>query len=227
MAVKEMTVKNRLRDIRKPDRAWWNSFFLMVAGVVVMGIGVSLLNVTDFGTDPFSAMNYGISAKIGCSLGTYQMFFNLALLIVVLFIDRKMIGTGTLGNMVLVGYSADFCTFLLYDVLHMPQQLSVPVRIAVLIPALLIFVAAAACYMQSGHGTSPYDAIPFIINNKIEEKTHRKGTYKVVRFCYDGFFTVISILVGGEWGITTILMVALLGPAVEFAGSLLHGKGEQ
>lgn len=221
-----MKMKDRLRNIRKPDRAWWNSFFLMIAGVTVMGIGVSLLNVTGFGTDPYSAMNYGASAKIGCSLGTYQMFFNLTLLIVVLFADRKMIGTGTLGNMILVGYSADFCTFILYDVIHIPEQLSFPVRIAMLIPAILIFVAAAACYMQSGHGTAPYDAIPAIINNRVEKKTQKKGTYKVVRFCYDGFFTIISILIGGEWGITTILMVVLLGPAVEFVGSLLHGKGE-
>ena len=204
------------------DRAWRRSFFLMIAGVIVMGIGVSLLKVTDFGTDPYSSMNYGVSEKIGLSLGTYQLFFNITLLIVVLFIDRKMIGTGTLGNMILVGYSADFCTYILYDVLHIPSELSLSERVAVLIPALIIFVIAAACYMQSDHGTSPYDAIPFIINNKIEEKTQKKGTYKIVRLCYDAFFTVVSIIVGGEWGVTTILMVVLLGPTVEFVGNLLH-----
>lgn len=222
-----MTMKNKLGNKLKPDRAWWKSFFLMIASVIVMGFGVSLLKVTDFGTDPLSAMNYGVSEKIGCSLGTYQLFFNLTLLIIVLFIDRKLIGTGTLGSMVLVGYSADFCTFILYNVLHIPQELSLSVRIGVLIPALIIFVLAAACYMQSDHGTAPYDAIPFIINNRIEKKTHKKGTYKVVRFCYDGFFAVISIIVGGEWGITTILMVVLLGPTVEFVGGLLHREKDQ
>lgn len=217
-----IVMKNISETKFKLDRAWWGSFFLMIAGVIVMGIGVSLLKVTDFGTDPCSAMNYGVSSKIGISFGTYQFLFNLSLLIVVLILDRKMIGTGTVGNMVLVGYSADFCTFILYNVFHIPQELSLPMRIAVLIPALLIFVVAAACYMQSGHGTSPYDAIPFIINDKIEKKTQKKGTYKIVRLCYDGIITIVSVIVAGEWGITTILMVILLGPTVEFAGNLLH-----
>lgn len=223
-----LLMKNKLLEIKssiteiKLDKAWWRSFFLMIAGVIVMGFGVSLLKVTDFGTDPYSAMNYGVSGKLGLTLGTYQLFFNITLLIIVLFIDWKMIGTGTLGNMILVGYSADFCTFILYNVLHIPHELSLQIRIAILVPALIIFVIAAACYMQSDHGTSPYDAIPFIINNKIEDKTHKKGTYKIVRLCYDAFFTIVSIIVGGEWGITTILMVVMLGPTVEFVGNLLH-----
>ena len=34
-------------------------------------------------------------------------------------------------------------------------------RIAILIPALILFILAAAIYMQSGHGTAPYDAVSF------------------------------------------------------------------
>lgn len=206
----------------KLDKTWRNSFFLMMGSVIIMGFGVSLLKVTNLGTDPYSAMNYGISAKLGLSLGTYQLFLNLALLLCVLILDRRLIGTGTVGNMLLVGYSADFCTFILNQVIHIPQELSLAARIGVLIPALVIFVIAAACYMQSGHGTSPYDAIPFIINNKLEQKFKRKDMFKIIRLCYDALVTCIAILVSGEWGVTTLLMVLLLGPTVEFAGNVLH-----
>ena len=34
-------------------------------------------------------------------------------------------------------------------------------RIGILIPALILFILAAAIYMQSGHGTAPYDAVSF------------------------------------------------------------------
>ena len=34
-------------------------------------------------------------------------------------------------------------------------------RICILIPALILFILAAAIYMQSGHGTAPYDAVSF------------------------------------------------------------------
>lgn len=36
-------------------------------------------------------------------------------------------------------------------------------RIGILIPALILFILAAAFYMQSGHGTAPYDAVSFLI----------------------------------------------------------------
>lgn len=36
-------------------------------------------------------------------------------------------------------------------------------RIGILIPALILFILAAAIYMQSGHGTAPYDAVSFLI----------------------------------------------------------------
>ena len=36
-------------------------------------------------------------------------------------------------------------------------------RIGILIPDLILFILAAAIYMQSGHGTAPYYAVSFLI----------------------------------------------------------------
>ena len=52
-------------------------------------------------------MNYGISHKLGMSFGNYQLLSNIVLLIIVIIFEEKLIGTGTFGNMILVGYSAD------------------------------------------------------------------------------------------------------------------------
>ena len=80
----------------------------MIIAVIVMGMCVSLLVMCDMGTDPCSAMNYGISHKLGMSFGNYQLLSNFVLLILVIIFEKKLIGTGTFGNMILVGYSADF-----------------------------------------------------------------------------------------------------------------------
>ena len=94
-------------------RDWSKSFFVMIIAVIVMGMCVSLLVMCDMGTDTCSAgthssaMNYGISHKIGMSFGNYQLLSNIVLLIIVIIFEKKLIGTGTFGNMILVGYSAD------------------------------------------------------------------------------------------------------------------------
>lgn len=197
----------------------------MLASVIMMGFGVSLLVLTKMGTDPCSSMNYGISRILGLSFGTYQLLFNLVLLLFVLISDWRMIGTGTIGNMVVVGYAADFFSWIWTHVCHIPADLPFVVRFAILIPTLLIFVTAAACYMNSGHGMAPYDAVPFLINQKLEEKTGRCNLFKPIRLSLDLLATVIGFLTGGEVGLMTVLMVILLAPIVEFVGKQFQKIG--
>lgn len=198
---------------------------IMLAGVIMMGFSLSLLVMTDFGTDPCSAMNYGISRKIGLTFGTYQFLMNLFLLIFVLFLYRPGIGWGTVGNMVLVGYTTDFFTYIWHDVCGIPDTLPLVARCILLVPSLLLFVFAAAFYMQSGQGMSPYDAIPFIIDEFIQKRNGGKSHFRPVRFCQDLLCTMIGVLTGGTYGIMTFLMVILLAPVVQFVGDLLHRKG--
>lgn len=82
--------------------------FAMLAAVIVMGLGVSLYVLGGMGADPFSTLNLGVSSKLGLSFGTWQILFNGAMLAAVFFIDRSMLGLGTLGNMFLIGITADF-----------------------------------------------------------------------------------------------------------------------
>lgn len=169
------------------------------------------------------AINYGISHKLGMSFGNYQLLSNFVLLILVIIFEKKLIGTGTFGNMILVGYSADFFTWIWKEVCHVQEQLNLSTRIAILIPALILFILAAAIYMQSGHGTAPYDAVSFLISDKIE-KHSGKNMFRIVRIVYDLAATCIGVITGGEVGVITILMVILLGPTVDLLGRLIKTR---
>ena len=181
----------------KITKEWTKSFFMMIIAVILMGMCVSMLVLSDMGTDPYSAMNYGISAKLGMTFGNYQLISNLVLLVIVVIFERNLIGTGTLGNMILVGYSADFFTWVFKNVFHVPAHLGMGARITFLVPGLIIFVIMAAVYMQSGHGTAPYDAVSFLISDKIKKYTG-KDTFRVVRIIYDLVATCIGYAAGGE-----------------------------
>lgn len=210
----------------KITKQWIKKFLLMVISVTLMGFSVSLLVLTDMGTDPCSAMNYGVSAKIGISFGTYQLLLNVVLLVFVLIFDRSLIGTGTIGNMVLVGYTADFCSNYLWNGLfHIPASLPLGTRIGILIPTLIVFVIAAACYMNSGCGMAPYDAVPFIINARLEKALNKENLFKFVRFFFDLCAMLIGIVTKGEAGLITALMVISLGPAVAYVGELFKKHG--
>ena len=194
---------------------------LMLIGVTVMGICVSVLKLTHLGTDPCSATNYGISNLTGLSFGNVQVIVAIVLLAVVLIFDYSRLGIGTIGNMLIVGYVADFATYFTSKVLGVEVIESLAVRIIVMLIFVFIFVIAAALYMNSGLGSSAYDALPYIIQDKLSLLLKRKVSFKAVRIGFDAFFTVLGFILKGETGVITVLMVITLGPVIVFMAGLL------
>lgn len=195
----------------------------VLIGVIFMGFGISWLVPCGFGTDGYTALNLAVSGRIGWTFGTWQAVLNCVLFVVVILFDKKLIGLGTLANMILVGYSCDFFTWIWNMVL--PADFFAPlwIRIVVAIPALLVFVVAAALYMDIGLGTSPYDALPFILHKHLS-----KFSFRIVRIGYDLTFIVVGYMFGAPFAVVTIMMAFLLGPAIEWVGEkikpVLEGK---
>lgn len=199
----------------------------MLVGVFFMGVGVQFLNRTNLGPDPFSALNYGLCVKAGLSFGTFQLIFNAVLFLIVLLKDRTMFGLGTIGNMVIVGYSADFTGWVVDKLGFFPaaEELTVGMKFGIMVPTLILFLFAAALYMNCGLGTSPYDAVPLLIHRGIEKAAKKQIPYKFVRMSYDGIATVAALLVDGTVGVVTVLMVFTLGPCVDFVSGLVKKSG--
>ncbi|MCD7709216.1 MAG: hypothetical protein LUI02_05010 [Clostridiales bacterium] len=178
--------------------------------VCVMGFCVSWQNLTNLGTDPYSATNFGVSAKLGMSFGNWQAILNIVLFVIVFIKEKKNIGFGTLFNMFLVGYACDITTWARQRLLpDLPSggDMNIALRLLIAVVSLAIFVFAAAVYMSVDLGTAPYDALSFVIAN-----SQHKLSFRVVRIIWDCAFTVVGFLVGGQAGIITILMAFTIGP---------------
>lgn len=196
----------KFRNVTKKEMFW------LVLSVVTMGFCLSFLNQTSFGTDPCTMFNLGMSKMLGVSLGNWQALFNCVLFIFVFLFAKDQIGWGTLANMFLVGYSFDFFSWI--NGMILPTDFFEPMlnRILITIPALGIFVIAVAVYIAIQQGTSPYDAMPYIINKKLT-----KVSFKLVRMGWDIGVTILGVLLGEKIGLITIVMAFTLGPAIGFA----------
>ncbi len=184
---------------------------IALLAVLGMGLSVSFLLRVDMGTDPYTCMNNGAAAKLGISFGTWQAALNIILLIIVFLCDKKQIGWGTVFNMFLVGYVSDFVTWVTDKLVANDVFTVISVRIVIMLIALIVFVIAAALYMSAGMGVAPYDAINFIIADKIP-----KVPFKITRICVDALGCFIGYLLGSTVGVVTVLIVLTLGPAVQW-----------
>lgn len=189
---------------------------LVLIAVILMGFALSFLVLVDLGTDPCTLMNLTISKRLGMSLGNWQALLNCILFVFVFLFGKDQIGFGTLANMFLVGYSLDFFSWLWIKLGVNTFFESAMVRYIVFPFALLFFVFVAAVYMDVELGTSPYDAMPFIISKKLNNIP-----FRILRICYDLSIIFVAWIFGGRVQIVTVLMALLLGPIITYVGKYL------
>lgn len=75
---------------------------------MLQGFGLSLLIRLNLGTDPCSCLTQGVIRYVPISFGTAQLLCHLVTFLFVIRFDMSLIGFGTIGNMVFLGYIADF-----------------------------------------------------------------------------------------------------------------------
>lgn len=180
---------------------------LAAIGVFVMGFGMSVLEKLNFGTDPYTCMNNGISLVSGgaISLGTAGLLVSLLMLVFVIFFDISGLGLGTVFNMVGFGYSIDLFRFIWAKVGFV--GIDGPLRYAALCAMLIIFILAVSLYLAADLGSAPYDALPVIISQK------SKIPFVAVRMAWDISAVVIGFLLGSAVGATTLVCAFFVGPA--------------
>lgn len=188
----------------------WRRFWMMLVGNLFIGIAVSLLRLSNFGTDPCSTMNLGLSGFLHVSFGVYQLLFNLILLIIVFIFVRHTIGIGTIVNMVGIGFFSDFFLYG-YDGLFGSSPLFMT-RSIFLVIAILFVGMGVALYMTSDLGIAPYDALPLII----QKLSHDKIPFALARIIIDVLAVALGFSFGAVVGIATLIIAFGTGPLVQY-----------
>lgn len=191
----------------------------MIISVILMGCGTSMCFVAAMGMDPCSTMYYGISGKLGISFGVMNASANILLLIIIIIFFRESIGIGTIGNMFLVGFSADFFQSVWLKIVD-PTELSMAIRVVITLVGISFSIFFCAVYMTANLGMAPYDSITFVFmkfaGNKIQ--------YRWMRMIQDAVALVVGFLCGAPVGLGTILMVVFSGPLIQFFSRTIAPK---
>ncbi len=203
-----MPSTKRITCFSRP-RPFLRRLLTMVLGVTVQGFGLSILRAIDLGVDPCSCLTQGVVSRLGLSFGTCQLLCHLVTFAFVLRFDMSYIGFGTVGNMCFLGYISDFFTWIWRLALPSGFFDRTAVRWGLLLPGLGGLLFGAAAYMCSGLGSSPYDALPFIISSRV-----KRLSFRSVRMLWDLAFMGAGFVLGGSVGIVTVAVAFFCGPVV-------------
>lgn len=193
----------------------YTNLSLMSVGILILGFSISLLRYSALGTDPYTTMNLGISETLNMSFGSYQLIVNSLLFILMLTYQRNKVGIGTVVNMVMVGFIADFFFPLVNQAL--PVNDDITFRLLVTIIAVFLACIGISMYMESELGIAPYDALTNIVIDGVKKV---KVPFFAARMIIDIIAVTIGFTFGAIVGIATILLAFLTGPIVH----IIRGK---
>lgn len=196
---------------------------MTIVGVLVCGFSVGMFQFSMLGLDPFQVFAHGVFMALPegiLGFGTVYAVVNLLMLIVIFITDKSKIGLGTVINIFLLGYVAEYSSLLFERLIPEPFLV---VRFVFLILGIVIMCFSSALYFTADMGVSTYDAMSLIISEK------KKWKFQLCRISSDLFCTIVGFIFGATVGIGTVVTAFFMGPLIAFfnrtvAEPLRYGK---
>lgn len=186
---------------------------LLLIGLCIAHLGVTLFLQTELGSDPFNVFVQGLFRSVpwpgwaAMTHGRVHLLVSLLILLVLLGVDRRYVGVGTVLCMALGGPIIDVFTLWLAPVIH--GGLPLMGRLGLLVAGCLILAFGMTIVIRSQAGTGPNDLVAVVLSDKL------KKPFGPVRVAVDCAFAGIGLALGGVLGIGTVVCAFLVGPAAQ------------
>lgn len=188
---------DQLRAGRLPRRLSW-----LILGLTTYGATLALIIRAGLGNSPWDVLHQGVARHTPLSFGTTIIVVSLVVLLLWIPL-RQVPGLGTVANALWVGVSADATLALV------PAPEHLVVQVAMLLVGVLGNAVSTAVYLGAGLGPGTRDGLMTGLHR-------RTGlSLRVVRTGIEASVVVIGVLLGGRFGVGTVLYAIAIGPLVQ------------
>ncbi|MCP1102406.1 putative membrane protein YczE [Aequitasia blattaphilus] len=187
----------------------FKKILLAVVGIFLVGIGVAFNANAALGNDPIAIVYDGMRniANLSASqLGIASNIVNVALVAIVFIADRHYVNIGTIIYILPYGFAVDI-GYKLFNLVFTTSSLTGRIIGAVL-GCLMVYVGVAI-YITTDIGLDPFTGIVMVIKDKWKKK------FVYVKIGFDFFMITVGIILGGRFGVITILTACCAGPCIQ------------
>jgi uncharacterized membrane protein YczE len=189
-----------LEQLRAGRLAW--RLPQLYVGLALYGVTLACLIRAHLGNAPWDVLHQGIADHLGVSVGVVQIAVSLVVLLAWAPL-REMPGLGTISNAVVIGLATNLGLALL----HEPHALAD--RIALMVLGIVGNAVATAMYMGARLGPGSRDGLM----TGLHRRTGRP--IWMVRMSLEACVVVLGWLLGGVFGVGTVLYAIAIGPLVQ------------
>ncbi len=184
----------------------------LVFGLLLFALAIVLILESKLGLSPWDVLNQGLAKHTPLSFGMANVVVGLA----VLFVGWSLGGTpgvGTVANAVLIGVFIQGLTSI-GAIAHLSHD-GLGARVALLLAGTALVGPASAFYICADLGAGPRDNLMLVGARRTR---FRVG---VVRATLELCALAAGIVLGGTFGVGTVLFAILIGPIIEASFALL------
>ncbi len=185
-------------------RNWLGKIVVIIVGSVIAAYGITLALYAGFGGATLAVLWQGISKTTHISIGMASFLVALGMILFVLIYDRSQIHIGTIIYQVVYSGCVD-----LFANCHRYSS-HMWINFMIMLVGVVLFAVGTGLYASASLGRGSYEAVTFALAEK------NKWQVKIVRMILDAIVVVIGVILGGRFGICTIVTVIISGPIIQF-----------
>ncbi|OBK74067.1 YitT family protein [Mycobacterium sp. 1274761.0] len=175
----------------------------LLVGLTGYGFSMALMVRSDLGLDPWDVFHQGLALRTGMTIGLASAVAGVAVLLGWIPL-RNRPGIGTVANVIVIAVTVDASLALL------PTATTFPVRIAMMLGAVVLNAISTVLYIGAGLGPGPRDGL-------MTGLVARTGlSVRLIRTSIEGSVLLVGWLLGGTVGIGTLVYAFGIGPLVQF-----------
>lgn len=182
---------------------WWKKIVVIVIGSMIAAYGITLALYAGFGGATLAVLWQGLSETFHMSIGMASFMLALGMILFVVIYDRSQIHIGTVLYQIVYSACVD-----LFANCHIYSRY-VWVNFLIMLLGVILFAVGTGLYASASLGRGSYEAVTFALAEK------NNWQVKIVRMILDIVMVVVGVLLGGKFGICTIVTVIISGPVIQ------------
>ncbi|KPH73468.1 MULTISPECIES: YczE/YyaS/YitT family protein [Bacillaceae] len=187
--------------MKKGTSIQWLFFFV---GLMVMGIGVALtVKGQRFGVGSWDVLHIGLFKNFGLSIGLWSIIMGVIIITISSIGLHEFPKIGTFMNMIFVGLFIDFFNWVI------PNPHTFSMQFVDFILGIVLLAIGAGIYISANLGAGPRDSLMLLIVGKFG------CSIMVARTVMEVIVAIVGFLLGGPFGIGTVIMAFALGPIIQ------------
>ena len=188
-------------------KEWIKKIIIIVIGSIIAAYGITLALYAGFGGATLAVLWQGLSKTFHMSIGMASLIVAIVMIVFAFFYDRSQIHIGTILYQLVYSFCVD-----LFANAHV-YSAHLWINVLIMLLGVMLFAVGTGFYAAASLGRGSYEALTFSLAEK------NGWQVKVVRMVLDIVMVIAGVLLGGRFGICTIVTIVISGPVIQFTAS--------